>query len=100
MFDDEFFKRMDERHRQQDEMFLRLCAEPCMDVAEVGDIVLIAGGLLGKGFLWVRLEATVLAVADTAYKVEFDKPFYDGTKDVQWVHRTLVTDIVREKVKP
>jgi hypothetical protein len=93
MFDSlfEHFNHMDEYHAKVDGEFMRIAAEPCMETAKVGDRVLVAGGLIGRGHLWVRIECEVVAVADTAIKV---KSIGDIHKWSQWVHNTIVTDVL------
>lgn len=96
-FYDNYFEEMrniEKSKQDKEEMFRRLCAEPCMKVPKPGDRVIIAAGLLGRGFLWVRTEAEVLQVADTSVKVRF-KSSFSQTPDVEeWIHPALITDVL------
>lgn len=83
-------------HRKLDSEFAKLINEPSARVPQVGDKVLVAVGLLGMGYLWVRLEAEVIETADTSYKVRFTDRKKWGSDELQeeWVHQALITDVV------
>lgn len=98
MFDDvnEFWKGIDASHKKQRDEFHKLCCEPCLTEAKVGDRVLVSGGPIGFGFEWTRFEVIVLEVADTAYHLEFVTETHPITKEKKrkWVHRFAVTDVL------
>jgi hypothetical protein len=89
---------LDRRHEKMNQEFMRLCCEPCGRVPAAGDRVLVAGGLIGKGHMWARLEATVVEVADTACKVRFlDRISVQYGVEDTWVHNALITDVMGPK---
>lgn len=90
---------VDRNHRRKDEEFLRLCVEPSSRVPVVGDTVVVAAGLIGRGFDWVREEATVIAVGDTSFKVRWLQLSYKGNVEEQWVHPVLITDVIGQTAK-
>jgi hypothetical protein len=60
----------------------------------VGDRVVVAAGLLGMGHPWVRVEGVVVECASTSYKVEFPSREYNGSVPCEWVHQSLITDVL------
>ncbi len=95
---DEMFRDIYKYRDKLDSEFARLAAEPCSKVPQVGDRVLIAAGLVGKGHLWIRLEAVVLECADTAYYVKYKKYklYRDTDTHEEWVHQAVITDVLGE----
>lgn len=85
------------RNEKLDSEFIRLAAEPCQKLATVGDRVLVAGGLIGRGHAWVRLEGLVLETADTACRVRFVGREFKGEPDETWVHNVLITDVLGKR---
>lgn len=83
------------RQARRDE-FEKLACEPCMKSANEGDRVLVAAGPVGRGFEWMRHEAIVLEVADTAYRVRYTdyKSIVNDGPVEEWVHRFVVTDVL------
>ena len=71
--------------------FGKLIAEPCMKVSSIGDRVIVATGLLGKGHIWARTECTVIETGDTSVKVRFTGD-YINRDDEMWIHPLLITD--------
>lgn len=96
IFGDDFFDSVDRHHAQRRAEFEKLACEPCVKEAKVGDRVLCAAGPLGMGFEWERHEATVIEVADTAYKVRFAHRKEYGTDMQQevWAHKFVITDVL------
>lgn len=93
--DDDFRIDWDSINREReakDEAFRKLLCEPTPTVAEVGDRVVFAGGLIGFGHNWVRLEGVVLEKGDTSYKVQFEDL---GRTHIEWIHPALVTDVLK-----
>ena len=96
MFEDieGFFRRSDEHRNNMEEEYRRLLGDPCLKQPRVGDRVIVAAGLLGRGHLWVRLEAVVLEVASSAYRVRFSGRAYNGKEEEDWVVHGLITDVI------
>ena len=94
--DDDRLEEFNNYHQKLDNEFQKLLIDPCMNIPEVGDLVIVAAGLLGMGHPWVREEAKILAIADTSYQIEFTKyKSYDNKIIIQWIHTALVTDIIK-----
>jgi len=104
-FDREFWGELEEDFRaarRANEEALRrfesLNIDRCVDVPDVGDRVIVAAGLLGMGFPWVRYEAIVIEAGTQSYKVRFlDYKGYDNRVVEKWIHPALVTDVLRAK---
>lgn len=94
MFGDDFFESVDRYHAKRRSEFEKLACEPCMKKAIVNDRVLVSAGAAGRGFEWERLEATVIEIADTAYKLRFEGRQVGGKDDIEWVHKFIVTDVL------
>lgn len=94
MFGDNFFDNIERYQERRRNEFNKLACEPCLTPANVGDRVLVSGGPAGRGFEWFRLEAIVLEVADTAYKLHFIGRDYRGKPDIEWIHKFIVTDVI------
>lgn len=94
MFGDNLFDGINRYHEKRRSEFERLACEPCIKAAEVGDRVLVSAGAAGRGFEWERLEAVVIEVADTAYKLEFIGRDLNGKPDTGWIHKFIVTDVL------
>ncbi len=77
--------------------FEKLLDIPPACIPMVGDRVVVAVGLLGYGFHWVRKEGKVLEVGDTSYKVRFEKLDYKGGPVELWSHWSLITDVLHEE---
>lgn len=83
-------------NRKHDEMqheFDRL-AQDAPRPLKVGDRVVTAAGLVGRGHQWIRAGATVLEVGQTSVRVRFDKPGWNNTPDEDWIHQAIVTDVL------
>jgi hypothetical protein len=92
-----FYERMlnvDRGHRKKEVEFERLRIEPSARIPAVGDTVVVAAGLIGRGFDWVRKEALVVAVGETLVKVRFPEPRFGGGVDEEWVSPVLITDVL------
>jgi hypothetical protein len=89
--------RIHEDHKKMDDEFRRLCAEPSTKIPVVGSRVVVAAGLLGMGFNWVRYEGIVEECGDTSYKVRFTD--YHMPNYRRWVHQALITDVL-DPVEP
>ncbi len=90
MFDDNFFKRINEEKDKREFEVKRLMAEPPKESPKVGDKVIVAVGLLGHGFNWIRQECKVLEVADNSVKIKW-KDSHDWE---EWIHPAFITDIL------
>ena len=100
-FDFESMMNRAERHwnKLYDQMN-QLRSDPCMTIPKVGDLVIVAGGPLGMGHAWIRLEAEVLHVASTSYKIRIhDRPKFLyplGYQDM-WIDPVLVLDVISKE---
>jgi hypothetical protein len=91
----DWLEGINREHREKDEEFQRLLCEPSSMTPEVGDTVIVAAGLLCRGFNWIRLEAEVLALGETSVKVRFVGREFNGKPDEEWIHPALITDVIR-----
>lgn len=89
------FDGIHKAHEQKKAEFDKLVADQSMILPNVGDRVVVAAGPLSRGFEWIRLEAVVLEVGQSSYKVRFTKDRFDGTPDEEWVHPALITDVIK-----
>ena len=48
--------------------------------------------------LEIRIDAGVLEVADTAYKLRFAERQIGGNDDIGWVHKFIITDVLGPSV--
>lgn len=66
------------------------------------DIVLVAVGLVGHGYEWVRKECRVLQVRKNSAKITFKGLGEPIGRDwwVKWVDRALITDMVSRADEP
>ena len=90
-----------ERHwKKLEEQMNKLRSEPCMTIPKRGDLVILPAGPLGRGHAWIRLEAEVLYVAETSYKVRLhDRPKFlypNGYEDI-WIDPILVLDVISKE---
>lgn len=91
------FEHIDRKHEQMDAEFKRLLCEPSSRTPEAGDRVIVAGGFLNMGHLWMRYEAVVEEVGETSVKVRFtDYKMYNVPLGEyrMWVHPALITDVI------
>ena len=86
-------RSFDRQHKRIDQ----LKTEPCMDIAEVGNHVLIDPSAVGKGLPENPLEAEVLRVAGTAYEVRYlTYTKYDSDElVVEWVQSWVVIAVIK-----
>lgn len=87
---------MDETTRLQGQELARLLDREHIPVAITGDRVIVAAGLLGRGFPWDRRECTVKEVRRETVLLSFGTlPNYiGGGPDEQWARRELVVEII------
>lgn len=101
--DDSFFRGLDDSIRaarnSREARVRQLKTEPCMDLPEVGDHVLIDAEVVGKGWSAKPLEAKVLRVADTAYEVEYltYKAYGSDQPHVEWVQAYVVQSVLPQQ---
>lgn len=88
----EMFGNISKEQNEREEAFRKLQAEP-PKLIKKGDKVLIAAGLLGMGFLWIREEAVIIDVQESAVKAKF-KDYWPGQPNEKWIDPILVTDIL------
>lgn len=92
-FEDELH-HINREHEKNNEEFARLDADPMMRPVSLGDRVVVAAGLIGRGHRWVRKEAKVVEVGDTSVRVRFSEARWNGEPDEEWLHPSLVIDIL------
>jgi len=61
---------------------------------KVGDKVIIAAGIIGRGFVWVRKQCEVIEVCDTSCLVKH-KGKYDSDNWEEWIDKFLIVDICK-----
>lgn len=84
-----------QKHNERNMYFDALLANPCAQPVNVGDRIVVAAGLIGFGFKWERLEATVLKKGQNSIKIELEhkKPGTDVNWEL-WVHPAIITDVL------
>lgn len=98
MNDDFFFdwseinREAREHQKHMEEVVNRLRADPCMQIPEVGDTVIVAAGPLGMGHAWTRVEAEVQQVATNSYQVLFRDQYGPCKEASEWIDPVLVVD--------
>jgi preprotein translocase subunit YajC len=85
------------RHDERRGEFQRLCCDPSCQTPEVGDTVIVAAGLIGRGFDWVREEAEVIALGETSVKVRWRRESRYEELNETWIHPALITDVIRRQ---
>lgn len=98
MFDDmmKFHENMQQKHALKYQEYERLRAE-CPKSVKEGQVVLVAVGLLGHGFHWIRKECKVLAVNGDNSKITFPSECSElhGKKYWEyWIPNCLITAIL------
>ena len=98
---DKFFNRLDSNHKRRENEFNKLLLDQCCIVPGIGDTVIVAAGLLGMGFDWIRLEAEVVGIGQNSIKVRFitEKKFQSEEYITKWIHPALVTDVIKHTEK-
>jgi len=92
----DFFEMMggiNKHHNQLDQEYNRL-KQDVPRAVKVGDKVLIAAGLIGRGHAWVRVEGEVLEVGQASIKVRGKQSYSDETWE-EWIDPALITDIIK-----
>ena len=84
-----------QKHNERNTYFDELLANPCTQPVTVGDRVVVAAGLIGFGFKWERLEATVLEKGQNSIKIELDhKHLVNNVNWELWIHPAVITDVL------
>lgn len=95
----EWFENMEKRHLENDLAIKaakeKLLADPCMDVPETGDSILISAAFLMRGHIHELLECRVVEVSNTAYKIAVKK-CYDKEEYYHWIPSELVREVIRK----
>lgn len=93
------FNDMERIWKKREDQFYKLLIDQCAIIPNVGDTVIIAAGLLGLGFDWVRLEAVVLKVGQNSFKIQFqtEKEFRTSKLKEEWIHPALITDVIKQE---
>ena len=86
----DFMAQADKHHQQQDAEFARLRQNPPRNV-KVKDKVLVAAGILGRGYVWIRKECEVIAISQSSVKVKCIEKHDEWE---QWIDPALITDVI------
>lgn len=86
----EIFKNSDRLHKQQESEYARLRQNPPRNI-KVGDKVLVAVGLLGRGYVWKRKECEVVEISQVSIKVKSDEKYNEWE---EWIDPVLITDVL------
>ncbi len=81
-------------HERQRNEYARLRGGGIVKDVIVGDRVIVAVGLLGRGFTWIRTECKVLEVNDTSCLVRHTDKDYKHNNWEEWIDRYLITDVL------
>jgi len=93
----ESMKRVEEDNTKREQEVEKLMAEPPEEMPLVGDKVIVAIGLLGYGYNWIRHECEVLEVASHSVKIKFRRYGLDICEE--WIHPGFITDILKKDNK-
>lgn len=96
MFNDffEYFDNIHKEHNKQEEEYDRLRSDP-PKALYIGDKVLVALGLLGYGFRWIREKGEIIAIADSSVFIKFERTHIITREPLElWIEKTLITDII------
>lgn len=83
------YKHQDKQRNEYE----RLCGENIRKDIIVGDRVVVAVGLIGRGFSWIRKTCEVIEVADTSCCIRHtgDDEFDNWE---EWIDRFLIVDVL------
>ncbi len=89
----EQFQNTQRRREQMDDYLSKMQSEPCCQVPEVGDSVIVAVGLINRGHLWMREECEVTGVTGTCIRVKsVGTNVYKAWEE--WIDPILVLDVI------
>ena len=83
------YRKGDETRDLMRQEMNRLLAEAPAAPPEIGQHVIVAAGLIGRGVLWVRTECVVTSMADNSVKVKNVCRIEDWE---EWIHPALIID--------
>lgn len=83
-------KSMNKSHEERENEFKRLKSETPKSIKR-GDRVLVAVGLLGHGFHYVRQECVVLRVSGNNSKIYWKS---DGYRWSYWIDNALIVEVL------
>lgn len=88
----DMLKDMNNFHDKLDNEYKRL-KQDAPRMVKVGDKVLVAAGLIGRGHPWVRTQAEVIEIAQSSVKVR-GKESYSLDPWEEWIDPSLITDVI------
>lgn len=88
--------RIGEHHKKMYAEFGRLVSDIPYKTVSVGDICVVAIGLLNRGHLWIRQECKVTGVGDMSVKVRSYKKHDEWE---EWIHPALIVDVIKKENK-
>lgn len=94
---EEYFNEMNRNRREMHDEFTKLCLDPSAVRPNVGDRVVVAIGLIGYGFNWIRQECVVIEEGETSFKVRWQQ---HGNTHVEWINPNLITDVLPPEATP
>lgn len=89
----EHFREIDKHHKIQEDEYKRLASDTPKSV-KIGQKVLVAVGLLGHGFHWIRQECDIINVSGNSSKIKW---ISYGSVHEYWIPNCLITSIIGEK---
>ena len=92
----DFFREANEHHRIQENEYERLKADIPRKV-NIGDKVIVAIGLLGHGFRWIRQECEVIETASNSTKIRLQEKHLDGSFYEYWIDPALIIDVIEKR---
>ena len=95
-FWEKMFESAENNHKKQENGFKKLCQELPILVKK-GDKVIVAVGLLGRGFEWIRKECEVMETANISIKIRCQDTYYKDGFWEEWIHPALITDVIKEE---
>lgn len=95
MFDFDFIGKYREERKQE---YDRLKGGGVYKDVSVGDTVVVAAGLLGRGYIWIRVECEVVQVGDTSCFVKHIGE-YELDNWQEWIDRFLIVEVVPLETK-
>ena len=96
IFDDflKMHREIEDHRKKLDEQYSMLRREP-PKLLRVGDTVLVAAGLLGRGHPWIRKDCIVKEVSDLSVKVyRKESPSYEWE---EWIDPVLIVDVIKRQ---
>jgi len=97
----ESMKRADENNDKRKRQIDKLMADVPKEMPKVGDKVIIASGLLGHGWDYIRREGIITEIADYTVKAKWENYPGHSTVDIreEWMHPAFIVDTLKPSKK-